>query len=298
MSFIAFILILSSVLLHALWHFLSKSSKPAPAFFVLVSGANILTTLSVALTSGVELDKLPPLFFLMMIGGGFSGMVCDCGLSLAYRKADVSMAYPLARALPVLSTAAITVMLGLGKRPSPLALTGMAVIFVGCLAIPLKKLSDLSWKNYFNRALLGILIAAAGTTGYTIFDSEGIRILLENTQVSRWRAAATYSCMRETVLFILLVTFVMSIPSERRMLNRELIRSVTPYLAGVFAGVAYIFILIANGFVTNVSFVQAFRQMSLPVGVALGIIFLKEKCYPARIAGVFLVVAGLIITVL
>ena len=55
-------------------------------------------------------------------------------------------------------------------------------------------------------------------------------------------------------------------------------------------------ILLAMGFVTNVSYIQAFRQMSLPIGVIFGILFLKEKCLPTKLAGVTLVVTGLIIT--
>ena len=36
--------------------------------------------------------------------------------------------------------------------------------------------------------------------------------------------------------------------------------------------------------------------MSLPIGVIFGILFLKEKCLPTKLAGVTLVVTGLIIT--
>ena len=44
--------------------------------------------------------------------------------------------------------------------------------------------------------------------------------------------------------------------------------------------------------------VQAFRQMSLPLGVAAGIFILKEKCPPVRLAGVGAIVAGLVIAAL
>ncbi len=54
----------------------------------------------------------------------------------------------------------------------------------------------------------------------------------------------------------------------------------------------------ATGMVTNVSYVQAFRQMSLPVGMLLGIIFLKEKCTLTKVVGITFIIGGLIITVL
>lgn len=143
MTLTAFLLILFSVLLHAGWHFISKSRKPAPAFFLVLSGAGMLLTLPFFLCSGVRLDALPLQFYLMVLGGGMSGMVCDLGLSMAYRRADVSLAYPLARALPVLLTAGVTLALGLGTPPGYVALGGMAVIFCGCLLMPLKRLNEM-----------------------------------------------------------------------------------------------------------------------------------------------------------
>ena len=298
MTITAFILILASVVLHALWHFISKSRQPVPAFFIIVSASCLCTTLPFALTSGVNPALLPLRFYWMMIGGGVCGMICDIGLSRAYRLADVSLAYPLARALPVIMTALVTIFLGLGARPSALAIFGMLVIMMGCVLMPMKSFSDLHWKNYWNRALLGILVAAAGTTGYTIFDSEGLRLLLANENVSRWQGAATYSCMREMVLLISLSSYVLSVPHERARLTKDLFCHPHPYFAGVFAAAAYLLVLIAMGFVSNVSFIQAFRQMSLPVSVLLGMVFLKEKCSAAKLTGVALIVAGLILTVL
>jgi len=52
------------------------------------------------------------------------------------------------------------------------------------------------------------------------------------------------------------------------------------------------------GFVSNVSYLQAFRQMSLPLGVFAGIWFLKERFTLPKIIGTVLVVAGLIMTVI
>lgn len=298
MTLTAFFLILASVILHASWHFISKKSNPHAAFFVLVSFSCLCSTLPFALTSGIDLSHLPLSFFVMTVCGGVSGVICDIGLSCAYRLADVSLAYPLARAVPVLLTALVTILLGLGERPDNIALAGMAVIMAGCIMIPMRSFADLHWRNYWNRALGGILVAAVGTTGYTIFDSEGLRLLLEHEEVARWHGAAAYSCMREAVLFVVLCIYVLLRPQERAGINKALFCHPQPYFAGVFAAAAYLLVLIATGFVTNVSFVQAFRQMSLPVGVFLGIIFLKEKCPPVRLTGLALIVGGLVITML
>ena len=177
-----------------------------------------------------------------------------------------------------------------------MALFGMLVIMIGCVMMPMKSFADLHWKNYWNKALFGIFLAALGTTGYTIFDSEGVRLLYECEPVPRWHGAATYSCIRETCLLSMLLVYVLCVPHERARITKDLFLHPHPYFAGVFAGVAYLLVLIAMGFVSNVSFIQAFRQMSLPIGVIFGILFLKEKCLPTKLAGVTLVVTGLIIT--
>lgn len=295
MTLTAFILIFFSVILHASWHFISKSRKPVCAFFLIVSASCILTTLPFALTSGLRLSNLPPEFYLVLLGGSFCGMICDIGLSCAYRLADVSLAYPLARALPVLMTVWITIIFGLGSAPGHLAISGMVVIFFGCMMMPLKHFSDFKWSCYWNKALLGILVAAAGTTGYTIFDSLGLQYIREYGGISRFSGSAAYSCMREILLFCMLSVFVLAQKRERAQIHKDLFLHPHPYFAGVFAATAYLLVLIAMGYVTNVSYVQAFRQMSLPIGVLLGIFVLKEKCSLPKLIGIILVISGLVI---
>ena len=298
MTWIAFFLILASVVLHAGWHFLSKSRQPTCAFFLLVSASDFLFTLPFALHSGLELTNLPPRFYWLALGGGLSGTLCDLGLSTAYRKTEVSLAYPLARALPVLFTAALTIALGLGARPGPLALTGMVVLFAGCLLMPLVRFSDFRPASYWNPALGGILIAALGTTGYTIFDSQALKLVAQYGNTSELGGAIGYMALRESILFSGLALYILPQRNQRSCFTRALFRQWHPYLAGVFAALAYVLILLAMRQVTNVSYVQAFRQLSLPLGVLLGVLILKERCTLSKLLGMCLVVAGLILTAL
>lgn len=296
MTFTAFLLILISVLLHATWHFLSKSRRPAPAFFLLVSLSGLAVLVPLAGFSGLQFRALPPEFFWFLLGGGLSGTLCDIGLSVAYRRADVSLAYPLARAIPVLLTALVTGIFCIGAPPGAVALWGMGEISAGCVLMPLSSFADMHWRSYFNPALFGILLAAAGTTGYTICDSQALKLIAAHGGTDRFWGAAAYSAMRETVLFSTLFCYVALVPGERRAINRDLFRHPHPYFAGLFASGAYLLVLLAMGFVTNVSFVQAFRQMSLPVGVLLGMVILKERCTLPRTIGILLVLAGLVLT--
>lgn len=299
MSLTAFLLILSSVLLHALWHFISKRQNPEFIFFIVFSLAIFLTMFPFFLFSGVIPWRLPFSLWLCILGGGLCGMLGDIGFSYAYRYADISQAYPMARALPVLLTALITNIFGFGK---PLTLTvsaGMAIIFTGCILMPLPSLRHFSLSAYRGRGMFGILLAAAATTGYTVIDSFGIHGMINfASEASRICSAGAYSCIREFVVFssLSLVSFLKT--EERKHLSGKLFLQSQPYLAGFFAGLAYLLVLVAMGYVTNVSYIQAFRQLSLPIGLLLGILILKERATFQKIAGLALILTGLFLVAL
>ena len=90
--------------------------------------------------------------------------------------------------------------------------------------------------------------------------------------------------------------FVVSIARERAEFKRLFMRSIYPCLAGVCASSAYALVLLAMRHVTNVSYVQAFRQLSLPLGFLAGIMVLKESASIPKFAGIILIVAGLVMT--
>lgn len=298
MSFFAFILIFLSALLHASWHFMVKQSKPVHALFIPISGANWIFTFLFIISASFKLTDQPALLYLYAAGGGACGVLCNLGLSHAYRISEVSLAYPLARALPVILTLAVTSVLGIGKPMTLTTASAMVVIFAGCLIMPLHSFRNIKKSDFINRSLPGILCAAAGTTGYTIFDSLGVKLFIKcNPQLEVWHASLAYSNIRETFLFTILVLTVLAFPAERRQLNKGIFKSWKPYCAGIFAGSAYALILISMPFVSNVTYVQAFRQISLPTGMALGIIFLHEKCSLPKCIGMILIVSGLLLSI-
>lgn len=298
MSITAFILILSSVILHATWHFMVKKSGSGLAMMLPVSLANLVMTLVFFLTSGVSYTAVPLEVYLMAAGGGACGVICNLGLVRAYHLSDVSLAYPLARALPVLFTMGITAILGIGK---PLSITGAAamfIIFCGCVIMPMPDFSSFKTKEYLNKSFPYIIIAALGTTGYTIFDSIGVKLFMKNfPSLPVWHGSLAYANLRESSLFVMMFT-ALALVYRFKIPGLDSFKNIKLYFAGIFAGLAYALILAAMPFVTNVSYVQAFRQLSLPVGMLLGVIFLKEKCSIPRIAGLILTLAGLFLSVL
>ena len=298
MTLTAFLLVFLSVFLHAGWNFLSKKTNPSGAFYLVMAIVAAAATSVFFFISDLPLAELPGKFWILL---GFSllfEMSYNLGLAYGYRVADISLVYPLGRALPVLLVAAVTMILGLGTRPGNLALIGMAVIFFGCILLPLKDFRSFGLKAYRSKAILFILMIAVGTTGYTIIDSQTGAILKGFPQDHALVRAMFYLFFIELGLVISLSTYVSLMPWERKTLKDVLKKPQYPAIAGLSSATAYGLVLIAMNHVSNVSFVQAFRQLSLPLGVLAGILFLKENPAKPKLVGVCLIVIGLIMTVL
>ncbi len=298
MSFAAFVLVFISVFLHAGWNFLSKKSSPSAAFYLIANGVGALLWLGFACCSGVSFAALTWKFWAFFLSGMVFEMCYFTGLARGYKAGDISLVYPMGRALPVILTALVTMVFSLGAAPSGLALAGMVIVFAGCILMPLKKLRDFSLRVYCNRLLFFILLAAAGTTGYTVFDSLAMAELKKLPAYSDVWRSLFYIFMVEAGITLLLAVQVALSRTERAEFKRLLHHDFQPYAAGVFISLAYGLVLLAMCYVTNVSFVQAFRQMSLPIGVFMGIAILKESCNRPKMLGIVLIVTGLVIVAL
>ena len=295
MTLTAFVLIFFSVFLHAAWNTISKSVKPSMAFYLIMTVTAMLIWLPFLIFGKWNPFDMPLRFWLLMLFSIIGEVVYMLGLARAYSKSDISLVYPVARALPVLMVPAVTLIFGLGsKTPDWNAYLGMLVITIGCLVMPLKKFSDFSLKPYCNSVIGFIVLAAVGTTMYTILDS--ITVAMVQEQMGRKNMLDIFSLLffvegGLTVGELMVVAFD---KKERRILKTLVFKSIYPELAGCCSSCAYALILLAMGYVTNVSYLQAFRQMSLPVGFFAGLFILKEKGSMPKYVGMFLIFAGLV----
>ena len=295
MTWTAFILLFFSVFLHAAWNMISKSVKPSMAFYSLMTLTEAALSLPFLIFGEWNPFAMPGRFWLLLGGTMIGEVAYMFGLARAYSKSDISLVYPVVRALPVLMVPVVTMGFGLGsKQLGALALSGMAVITAGCLIMPQKKFSDFSLKSYCNSVIGFILLAAAGTTTYTVMDSTIVQLVQQQMgRKSVWDMLSLLFWI-EIGLFIGEFLMALSNRKERRVLKVLAFRSVYPVLAGCCSGGAYALVLLAMGFVTNVSYLQAFRQMSLPVGFLAGLLILKEKGSWPKYIGITLIVGGLV----
>lgn len=300
MTFAAFVLIFLSAGMHASWNLIAKKSHMNLAFYATIVAVDMLMGAWIWFRLPLSLSALTPRFYVTVACSAL-GETCYCiGLIMAYRRMDMSAAYPMMRSLPLLFTAFVTAICGFGKPLSPLALTGMATVFAGCVVMPLNKFSDFRISNYLDRKIAFVVMAALGTTVYTIFDSEAQQAVGACApHLSPTMLSCTYYEFRHIAVMIPVGTLALSLPSARRD-AAELFRHGigAAMLAGVFAGLTYILVLLAMNYVTNVSYVQAFRQLGLVIGMLEGFFILKERCTHTRIVGIVLIVSGLVLTVI
>ena len=300
MNIIAFIFIVISAVLHASWNLLAKKSRMSLAFYTVICSTAATLWLHTQLWTPVPIWKMPWQVFALIACSVASDVIYCKGLVHAYRKLEMSTAYPMMRSLPLVFTALITSFAGFGKPLSALAIVGMFVVFCGCLFMPMAKLSDFRLSNYFNKNILFILVVAFGTTGYTIFDSQGQRALLgAYPELSKPLASISYYSTRGIILSSTLWILTLCSKEDRTVAGNFLrTRDWSPVLAGIFASLSYVLVLVAMNYVTNVSYVQVFRQLGLIFGLLGGIFILKERPSLPKFIGVALIITGLVITVL
>ncbi len=299
MSVTAIVLITLSVFAHVGWNLLGKR-QPAVAFFFLATSASTLILMPLLWYHRTLLPWIPPAVWALVGATGLFQAIYFSGLAGAYRHGDMSLAYPLLRALPVLLITAISFLLGRGHQITPVGLIGILTVAAGCLILPLKSLRAIRLQDYLALCCLLALVAALGTTGYTLVDDEALRRLRQSLY---WLPAPhitlLYIPLQTTSTALWLALFTRFLPSERERLRQQWRqRRSQAVLTGLIITGAYGLVLASMAYVSNVSYVAAFRQMSIPLGALMGILLFKEPRYFPKLLGVGIVFAGLVLVAL
>jgi len=300
MSFFAFILIVLSAAMHASWNAIAKKNSVSWMQYTIICGVSACLWIHVPFWTPVELSGMPWKFWALMFCAVVSDLGFYCfGLILAYRRLEMSVAYPMMRALPILFTALISSCLGWGEPLTAAAVCGMIIAFCGCLMMSLKKFSDFRLKNYLNRNMLYVIMVALGITGYTVFDSQAQSVLRANEAgISGPVLSMTYYSAREMSLTAALFTVLLLTGKIREIRSFGKGKYGAFIAAGLLASLTYVTILTAMNYVFNVSYVQVFRQSGLIFALIISAVFLKERCTVPKITGVALIITGLTVTVI
>lgn len=301
MTTTALLLLSISAFAHAFWNFIGKRSSPSAAFFLMASISALACLLPVLLAFADLLPHIPGGIWLWVLATGACQAVYYVGLAGAYRSGDLSVAYPLARALPALMIVAVSTMLGLAKPVSPMGSVGIAAVAAGCLLVPLKRPGDLRLRTYLNRCCAMAVVAAVGTTGYTLIDSEMLRRLraLPEIHLGTVELSLLYMGL-ETAAIVLALGLVVLVSGEQRarlgVIRREGWKQAA--VTGIIITATYGLVLAAMGYVSNVGYLAAFRQLSIPLGAMMGVLIQKESAPLPKILGIGIILLGLVMIAL
>ena len=298
MTTTAAILLIISAFTHAGWNFISKKEHPTQAFYLVANTIGVICVLPILFYFARFIPLVPSSVWIIVALSGFILAAYLEALAGAYRAGDISIAYPLARSLPVIFVFLFSLILDKNLPPGAWFPVGIILIVAGCTILPLAALSDFRLSNYLNLCCLLAVLAAVGVAGYTVADDMALRYLRElpGKPMSPVEGTLVYmvlegiSCSLWQCLFVVV---------NRREWKRvpEVLKSYKgpAVLTGIGIYLTYGVVLVSMNYVSNVSYVAAFRQLSIPIGAILGMAFLKEPRYLLKIAGITVIFAGLVL---
>jgi len=274
MSAAAFTLALGAAFLHALWNLvLARERDPEPATAVAICVSVVVFAPVAAAVWDVDPRVWPYIAVTSLLQ-----LVYFALLATAYRRAELSFVYPIARGLaPVLVLLVGVVALGTGATVAQAA--GVCLVGFGILLV-----HGLGGERDLAGGALALAIASA-IAAYTLVDKSGIRYANPIVYLEL--------AMAPTALGALLLVAVLPSGSARL---RAALRP-TPAVAGVISFVAYVLVLAALQRAPAAS-VAAVRETSVLIVAALAAPTLGERVGPARLAGAALVVGGIALLVL
>jgi len=172
------------------------------------------------------------------------------------------------------------------------------LVVSGCIILPLKALGDFHFSNYNNLCCMLAVFAAVGVAGYTVADDMALRYLRElpGQPMSPVEGTLLYMVLEGISCSIWQCLFIVVHRRERQiLLNILKSHKSSAALTGIGIYITYGIVLVSMNYVSNVSYVAVFRQLSIPLGAIFGIVFLKEPRYLPKTIGITAIFLGLVL---
>ena len=272
----AFLLAFAAAFIHGTSNvFVGRRQEPEAAFaFMLVVGVIVFAPIAV-LTWDVEAAAIPYIAGSAALELGYFAF-----LAAAYRIADVSLVYPVARGIaPILVLLGAVVFLRHGTTAGQVV--GIVAVAVGILLV--RGVGQLV-RNADRRGFLLALTSGAFIAGYTLVDKQGL-------------AHAAPIPFIELVLIGPAIMYLIAIWRLRGV--RAFRQEATPGIAivGIVLFGTYILVLFALRLAPAAS-VSAVRETSIVIASAVAALVAHERVTRSRFAGAVLVSAGIALVVL
>jgi drug/metabolite transporter (DMT)-like permease len=286
MSNLAFTLIVISAVMHALWNLLVKRSRHKTIFiwWMFVSSFTLFTC---ALPVVPEPFHWPEKDTLLMIAiGAVSYVLYHLLNGRAYKEGDLSVIYPLCQSsmiyVPIWGVAL------LGERLSPSGIGGIILVILGTFSVQMQRVS-LAELSRPLRDFRSPSVRAALMAGFIY----SIGSIAEKNGVGHY--PPIYFTYFLVLSMLLLMSMNLSRPKYRLLIREELnenwrlILLSGPIVMASFLTFRYGLNLSPVGYAVPV------RQVSILVGVLIGIVFLRETFGKIRLMSALLIVAGAVL---
>lgn len=281
MNTAALALILVAAFVHAGWNYWLKKSGGGIAFVWLFASFSVLL-------------YLPPALFVAFTAGfspnaGQLGLVAASAvlhsayyllLDRGYRRGDLSLVYPLARATGPLLTVIVAVAL-LGERPSLLGAAGALTIIGGALFLAGNPLNALRAGS--SRAMGYAIVAGTMIAGYTVVDKIAVATWFLPPLLLDWGA----NLGRVAILTPLALRDRAALRKAWHGQRKAIL------IVGALCPLSYILVLTAMAF-TPVSYVAPAREISILVAAFMGTRWLAEAEGRRRMIAAGIMVAGIV----
>lgn len=276
--------VVASAALHATWNFLLRRAGGGTLVVALSKVAEALLLLPAGIAALIAAGATPmPLYGPLVLVAALLALGNYAALAAAYRRADLSLVYPVARGgtflfLPFLG------FLAFGERQGPSGWAALGLIIAGIALLPLARFDLVAvrmvWRELRSSAMLLALLAALATAGYTAWDKYAVGSLPPFLYFYGY-----------TVLLASWFGVVVARAPRAEVRATWAASPVSIVLIGLLNAGAYLLVLLAlrEAMPTQV---LAVRQLSIPMGVALGWRLLHERLSPPRAIGALLVTAG------
>ena len=278
MPAIIIITVLISTLLHATWNFLIKKSNHPYEYVQLLALVSGAISLPFAIFFIIT-DTFTITGILLSILSGFVHVFYFYFLGTAYKKADLSFVYPIARGTAV----ALVPLVGLfiiKESVSSISLLGVFIVFLGIFSLGnITHIKSVNFNDLFLSLITGITV-----TTYTIVDKYAVSLInpffvfsissflggfLSITLIDR-RINHFYVVAKYNIKIVILISFL--------------------------SAIAYTLILYAYKY-SDVSLVTPLREMQTAIAAIMGIVLLNEKLKFYKIIGIsFIVIGAILIT--
>jgi drug/metabolite transporter (DMT)-like permease len=290
MTLLAIILVFISAILHASWNVYSKAyGNPLSfMFWALVWSSIVYVPLFIA---ACIFTPFSPLVWCLSI---LSGLLCSIyflALGSAYKDGLVSVAYPIARAFPIL----VVTWAGtfLGEHPSAHGLFGIILVVTGCFFLPFREFKAGTmkglWKSYATKSAFWALVAALVTSIYSIIDKSAAMHLSGPTYGLSMLGKLNYVYVQNLVSLIGLWAIV-----RFRKLPMDSVPRAHAIIFGIIFLVSYGLVMLALA-TDSVAYVVAFRQISIVIATIASMVFSEKFFSWPRFVGVLQIFAGVVL---